>query len=169
MSTPKNISAGISPGFTVEVNFTDGPSGPRTADAVGSQVIVMAAPATDPTKIAKQFTGRLVVYVLTGNGNNYIGRGQGENRLPTQLGAKKFADSVFVVFARDSRLDDDAAKYLEAKLIGFGVANGVPLTNKVVARPPKTRKFSHIDYDRMFTESLLFLAAAGCAIFNQPG
>ena len=170
------MKAGPLAGLTVEVKYFDGcANGVRRVDAVGSQIIVDAGPVEEFATIARtaELRDRTVAYVLLrGEKQGYVGKGSCGSRLPHQTGksgsgSKFAARQVFVLHARDPRSDKTASCYVEAQLIERGFAVGAPLTNGVAAFEGDIGGGHLVDYPGMAEEARLFLAAAGCSIFED--
>jgi hypothetical protein len=172
--TGGKVPPGPLAGLTVHVKFIDGHgSGVRRADAIGSQIIVDAGPADAFAVLSKaaDFNGKTVAYIVDWNEQSYIGRGTSDTRLAFQTGkygaGSTFgARQIYVLHSRDARIAEKAARYIEARLIELGFALGARLTNKVAAVVPLVDSDHLVDFERMFEETLLLLAAAGCSIFR---
>jgi hypothetical protein len=183
MKPIQNTDAGPLAGLTVQVKYWDGIStGARRADAIGSQIIVDAGPVDAIARIGEtgSFTGKTVAYVVTGTDHTgrfdtaYVGSGSSDTRLQYQVGKSGVgttfaARQVYVLHARDPRIADTVARYIEAHLIETGFALGVRLTNKVAAIAPDLGDDHLVDSKQMDAEIHLFLPAAGCAIFEGLG
>ena len=183
MKPIQNTDAGALAGLTVHVKYWDGTStGARRADAIGSQIIVDAGPVDAIDRIAETgtFTGKTVTYVVAGTDPTkrfdevYVGSGSSKSRLPYQVGKSGVggtfaARQVYVLHARDPRIADTAARYLEAYLLETGFALGVRLTNRMAAIAPDVGDDHLIDFEQMAQEAHLLLQAAGCTIFEGPG
>jgi hypothetical protein len=165
---------GLLAGLTAQVKYFDGdPAGWRRADALGSLLIIDAGPVGNFLQIAATgaFRNKIVVYdlegVRDGVATSYVGRGDSEMRLPSQVSQISFARQFYVVHTRDARIGPPVAKNLEARLMTTAFACGSRLTNKVAAVPPDCTD-DGIDLERAYQESLLFLAAANCSTFGRP-
>ena len=161
-------------GLTAQVKYFDGdPAGWRRADALGSLLIVDAGPVAEFSQIAATgaFQNKDVTYDLVGIvkdvDTSYIGRGDSETRLPSQVSQIAFARQFYVIHTRDARIGGVVSKYLEARLMTTAFARGSRLTNKVAAVASDCAN-DGIDLERAFEESLLFLAAANCTTFGRP-
>jgi len=157
-------------GLTAQVKYCDGVAdGLRRADALGSLIIVDAGPVAKFPQIAATgaFRNKIVVYDLEGIDRSYIGRGDSETRLPSQVSQIAFARQFYVIHTRDARIGAVVSKHLEARLMTTAFACGSRLTNKVAAVAPDCTD-DGIDFERAFQESLLFLAAANCTTFGRP-
>jgi hypothetical protein len=157
-------------GLTAQVKYYDGvANGFRRADALGSLLLVDAGPVAKFPQIAATgaFRNKIVVYDLEGIDTSYVGRGDSETRLPSQVCQIAFARQFYVVHTRDARIGAAVAKHLEARLMTTAFACGSRLTNKVAAVAPDCTD-DGIDFERAFQESLLFLAAANCSTFGRP-
>ena len=172
--TSQKMRSGPLAGLTVHVKFIDGGgSGVRRADAIGSQIIVHAGPVDALASMSKtaEYNGKTVAYLVVKTDQGYIGSGTSDTRLAFQTGkcgaGSSFgASQVYVLHSRDPRIAEKAARYLEARLIEFGFALGARITNKVAAVVPDVDDDHLVNFQRMFEEALLLLAAAGCSIFE---
>jgi len=165
---------GLLAGLTAQVKYFDGDAaGWRRADSLGSLLIVDAGPVAEFQQIAATgaFQNKHVTYDLVGVvkdvDTSYIGRGDSETRLPSQVSQIAYARQFYVIHTRDARIGALVSKHLEARLMTTAFARGSRLTNKVAAIASDCATDS-IDLERAFEESLLFLAAANCTTFGRP-
>jgi hypothetical protein len=179
-SEPFGNFTGPLAGLNIQTKVFDGrASGIRCVDALGSQIIVHAGPADEFAKIADLagLHDRTVCYVLVADRpleKFYIGKGSVNSRLPYQTskcraGKTFVARQIYILHARDGRIDEIAAPFIEAHLIKTGFAMGAPLTNRMAGLLLDTGDDHLVDFERMGEEALLFLTSAGFSGLEDSG
>jgi hypothetical protein len=160
------ISQGYGRAFTVSTVFLDvKPSGLRRIKSSGTRLSVLAGPFAELSRLKEYLSPwDFIAYVIDDPSPvpaqpTYIGEGDGERRIGSQLGnAVGEATQIYIIIADEDTFDKVTTSYVEARLIQICTELNVPLANSAQPYGRGLRIMDDIEQLVGHAEMLLFAA-----------